>query len=34
MRRGDDPSLVLVSHGVCCLCAREVLREADASMPV
>lgn len=33
MRRGEDPSLVLVSHGLCRLCAHEASHEADASMP-
>lgn len=33
MRRGDDPSLVLVSHGLCRLCARELSHEAESVAP-
>lgn len=34
MRRGEDPSLVLVSHGLCRLCAQELSHEAGSAMPV
>lgn len=33
MRRGDDPSLVLVSHGLCRICAHELSREMGSATP-
>ncbi len=33
MRRGDDPSLVLASHGLCRRCANEFSHEVETTMP-
>jgi len=33
MRRGDDPSLVLVSHGLCRRCAHDISHEVGPATP-